>query len=96
MDEIKPKVKAVICKILEIAPADLDDQAVFAEDERLKFDSIIGLDLLADLEKQFKIRIPENYLARMTSVENVAGVVAEVIGGIPAGGGGSPADEDLS
>ena len=76
----KEKVKEIICNVLEIDdPEELDDDIPFEKNELFDFDSIAGLDILTALEKEYKIRIPQKHIFKMTSVNNTVKTVEELL-----------------
>jgi acyl carrier protein len=77
--ETKERVKKIIGQVLEVDANEIDEETLFAENDKFAFDSIMGLDVLTGLEKEFKIRIGEKYLLRMTSVNNIVKIVEEIL-----------------
>jgi acyl carrier protein len=71
------KVREITCQLLEIAPKEIGDDSHFVED--YDADSLLAIEILAALEKHFKISIPQNELERMVNLEGVYVVVAEAI-----------------
>jgi len=63
---IDDEVAALIAEILEMDPVQLDRNANLVED--LGMDSMMALEILAALEKKFKIKIPEADLPKITTV----------------------------
>lgn len=80
MSDIKERVKKIICNVLEIDDSNiLDDQVDFKDLPDLEVDSITALDILAGLEKEFKIIIDQENLMRMANVESAVVVLEEII-----------------
>lgn len=75
-DEQKQQVKDIICEILEIEPDDLKETDSFIEDHGA--DSLLAIEILAKLETTLGVTIEQTELSRMTSLENVYVVLAEV------------------
>lgn len=75
-DEQKQEVKAIICDILEIEPGELSETDRFIEDHGA--DSLRAIEILASLETTFGVTIDQAELSRMTTLENVYAVLAEV------------------
>lgn len=59
-------VKAIIAEIIEMDPDKIDANAHLVED--LGMDSMMALEILATLEKKFKIKLPEEELPKITTV----------------------------
>src|SRR5262245_18743571 len=65
--------RVILADILEIATAELTDTGSFTDD--YKADSLRAVEILAILEKEFSIRIPESELPKMTNFRNVLEVL---------------------
>ncbi len=63
---IDQDVKAIIAEIIEMDPDKIDANAHLVED--LGMDSMMALEILATLEKKFKIKLPEEELPKITTV----------------------------
>jgi len=66
-------VKSIIAKIVEIDPEKITPDASFVED--LGMDSMMALEILASIEKKYKLRIPEENLAKITTLKQVTELV---------------------
>lgn len=66
-------VKEILCDILEIEPQDLTEDGDFIEE--YDADSLRAVEILASLERRFKVRIPEEELANMTNFGKVKEVL---------------------
>jgi acyl carrier protein len=64
--KIDQDVMALIADILEMEPGKIDPNAHLVED--LGMDSMMALEILAGIEKRFKIKVPEQDLPMITSV----------------------------
>lgn len=73
MANIKNNVEQEVVKLIaEIAEIDADKitpEASFVED--LGMDSMMALEIMASLEKKYKIKIPESDLSKMTNLKEV-------------------------
>ena len=67
--EIKKEVKSLVSEITEVEEAKLKDDARFSED--LGVDSMMALEIVASIEKKYKVLIPEEKLPTIRSLENV-------------------------
>ena len=72
------RIKDIVCEILEIEPDEVRPTDSFAEDHDA--DSLRAIEILAGLEREFGIEIPQEELGRMTDLEGVHAVVAEYAG----------------
>ncbi len=72
------EIKKIIIDILEIDPTELKMETDFVGE--LNADSLMALEILATLEKKYKIKIPEESLAKMTNLKNVIKVVEDIAG----------------
>lgn len=77
MSNMAEEIKEMVIGILEVEPEEIDMETDFIED--LGVDSLRSLEILAVLEKKYKIKIPEESLQRMTNLKQVIEVVEEVI-----------------
>ena len=75
-DAQKQEVKSIICEILELDPEELKETARFIEDHGA--DSLLAIEILAKLETKLGVTIDQAELSRMTTLENVYVVLAEV------------------
>ena len=66
VQNIEKEVRDMIAEIIETDPAGIDPNAHLVED--LGMDSMMALEILASLEKKFKIRIPEEELPKITTL----------------------------
>lgn len=69
LDELKQEVKKMISEITELPAEKLKEDARFAED--LGVDSMMALEIVASLEKKYKITIPEEDIPNVRSLKNV-------------------------
>jgi len=66
MSEIASKVKAIIAEKLNVAEADLTNEASFSND--LGADSLDTVELIMEFEKEFEIQIPDEQAEKITTV----------------------------
>lgn len=72
------RIKDIVCEILEIEPEDVGPTDSFKDDHDA--DSLRAIEILAALEREFGIEIPQQELGRMTDLQAVHAVVAEHAG----------------
>lgn len=75
--EDRDEIKAIVSNILDIEPDDMTLTSSFKDDHDA--DSLLAIEILASLEKTFKITIPQEELSRMANLEGVYTVMAEAI-----------------
>lgn len=75
MQDIDNEIKNLVAEIIEKNPAELAGDARFIED--LGVDSMMALEILAALEKKYKIAIPEEKLAEFTTLNEIIRVVKQ-------------------
>lgn len=64
---LEHEVRVLVGNILEMEPDKIDPSANLVED--LGMDSMMALEILATLEKKFKIKIPENELPKIATLQ---------------------------
>ena len=74
---IEQECRIIISQIAEINEAKITSEARFIED--LGMDSMMALEVLASLEKRYKIRIPEENLIKVTSLKNIVDLVQSIV-----------------
>lgn len=72
------RIREIVAEHLEIDPAELTDDSNFIDDHDA--DSLGLIDVLAALEKEFRIEIGQTQFARMLDVRSVYEVIAESTG----------------
>lgn len=77
MDNIEHDVRQIIAEIIEKNPDEIDPEARFVED--LGVDSMMALEMLAALEKKFKIAMPEENLAKILTLNQTIALVKELL-----------------
>ena len=68
-DEIKKEVKKKVAEITEIPEDKLKEDAKFVED--LNIDSMMALEIVAAIEKKYKVVIPEEDIPKIRSLKDV-------------------------
>ncbi|SOH94987.1 acyl carrier protein [Monaibacterium marinum] len=71
-------IKELVCDILELEEDEVTQTSLFKEDHDA--DSLRAIEILATLEKTFKIKIPQEELPKMVNLDGVYGVVAQHAG----------------
>jgi acyl carrier protein len=71
--EDKSRIKEIVAEILEIAPEEMTETSRFKDDHNA--DSLRAIEIMATLEKEFSVRIPEEELANMVNLVGIQDVV---------------------
>jgi acyl carrier protein len=79
-DEIRATVKGSIAKIANLDNADISDHASYKDD--LKLDSLTILEIAVDAEYQFKIKIPDEELGTIQTVDDTVRLVQQYLSGV--------------
>jgi len=77
MSNLREEVKALICEIIEVEPEKLADEAKFVDD--LGVDSLMALEILASLEKKYRVKIPEDKLMSLVNLKQTVELMEEVL-----------------
>lgn len=64
---LESEIKQMISEIIEAEPDKITPEASFVED--LGMDSMMALEILASIEKKYKIQIPEEKLTSITNLQ---------------------------
>ncbi len=68
-EEIKKEVKAKVAEIAEIPEEKLKEDAKFVED--LGVDSMMALEIVASIEKKYKVVIPEEEIPKIRTLKDI-------------------------
>ncbi|WP_329044948.1 phosphopantetheine-binding protein [Amycolatopsis sp. NBC_01488] len=72
------RIKEIVCDVLEIDEDEMTPTSLFIDDHGA--DSLLAIEILALLEKEFKVTIEQAELPRMVNLTAVHEVVAESAG----------------
>lgn len=75
--EIEGGIRKMIAEILETEPEKIAGDAHFVKD--LGMDSMMALEILAGLEKKYRIVIPEETLPKFTSLNVTVEIVKDIL-----------------
>ncbi|KAK1179548.1 acyl carrier protein [Streptomyces sp. NBS 14/10] len=78
VEERQETIKEIVTDILEIDPEEVTETSLFKEEHDA--DSLRAIEILAALEKEFNVVIPQAQLSRMINLEGVYEVVSEAAG----------------
>jgi len=76
-NNVEKEIRALVAEILEIDEEKITPSARFVED--LGMDSMMALEILASVEKKYKIKIPEEYLTKVTSLDNMVEIAKKLL-----------------
>ena len=74
---VEEDVRNLVAEILEVEPQEIDPKAHFVKD--LGMDSMMALEVLASLEKKYRIIIPEEALAKFTDLNKTVEIVKGIL-----------------
>jgi acyl carrier protein len=67
-DVIKKEIKQLVAKLAELPEESLKDDAKFSED--LGIDSMVALEIIASIEKKYKVVVPEEDIPKLRSLQD--------------------------
>ncbi|MGA1795526.1 MAG: acyl carrier protein [bacterium] len=73
MADLTQQIRTIVAEIAEIDEEEIKGDSNFVED--LGFDSMMALEILAKLEKIYKIRIPEEELTKLVNLDQTVELV---------------------
>jgi len=76
-ENLEKELCSLVAEIIEIEEDKITPEANFVED--LGMDSMMALEILAAIEKKYRLKIPEEYLAKITNLNQVAKVTEELL-----------------
>ena len=74
---VENDVRALVAEVLETEPSEVKPDAHFVKD--LGMDSMMALEILASIEKKYRIVIPEEALAKFTDLNKTVVVVTDIL-----------------
>lgn len=75
-NNIEMELRSLVAEILEMDEEKISPDANFTQE--LGMDSMMALEILASAEKKYKIKIPEEHLTKITTLNNLADVVRKI------------------
>ena len=75
---LEKEIRSIVSGILEIDEEKITPNAKFMEE--LGMDSMMALEILASVEKKYKVRIPEEYLTKVTSLKSMIDIAKKILG----------------
>ena len=77
-DNLEKEIRSIVATILEMDEKKITPEANFMED--LGMDSMMALEILASIEKKYKIKIPEENLSKVTNLNNAVEIARRIMG----------------
>lgn len=74
---IRAKIKNSIARVANLAPEEIGDAASYRED--LMLDSLTILEIVVDVELQFQIKVPDEELSAVRTVEDTTDLVQQYL-----------------
>ncbi len=74
--DINKRVKCLVAETLEIDISEIEDDADFVK--KYGADSITGIEILASIEAELGIHLPETYAARMINMNSIYQILREI------------------
>ena len=74
---VEKDIRALVAEILETEPNEIDADAKFVKD--LGMDSMMALEILAGIEKKYRIVIPEDMLSKFIDLSTTIKLVTELL-----------------
>ena len=76
-DNIEKEIRGIIAEILEIDEGKIGPSTRFVEE--LGMDSMMALEILASVEKKYQVKIPEEYLTKVTSLNSMVDIANKLL-----------------
>ena len=74
---VEKDIRSLVAEILEVEPSEINGEANFVKD--LGMDSMMALEILAGIEKKYRIVIPEEMLPKFTSLNKTVSIVVGLL-----------------
>ena len=74
---VEKDLRQMVAEILETEPEQIDSDAHFVKD--LGMDSMMALEILAGIEKKYRVAVPEELLVKFTSLNETTRIVRELL-----------------
>ncbi len=76
-ETVEQDIRKLVAEVLESEPEKISAEARFVED--LGMDSMMALEILAAIEKKYKVVIPEDMLPKFTSLNQTISLVQGIL-----------------
>ena len=75
MTDLEMSVRKIVAEVLEVEPGTIQPDAQLVED--LGMDSMKALEIMAAIEKRFRIKVPEGDLPKLTTLNRVTQIAKQ-------------------
>lgn len=75
--DVEKDIRALVTEVLETEPEGIKGDANFVKD--LEMDSMMALEILAAIEKRYRIVIPEDTLPKFTSLNVTINIAKDIL-----------------
>ena len=75
---VEQEVRSLIAEVLETEPEKINPEAKFVDD--LGMDSMMALEILASLEKKYRVTIPEETMPKFTTLNATVSIIKGLLG----------------
>lgn len=75
-DQVAREIRSLIAEIVEVPEESITDNSSFAD---LGADSLMALEIVASIEKKYRIQVPEEELQRIRSFGDTIALVREYL-----------------
>jgi len=76
-DNVEQEIRKLVAEVLESEPEKINPNAKFVEE--LGMDSMMALEILAAIEKKYKVVIPEDMLPKFTTLNQTISLVKGIL-----------------
>lgn len=76
-NDVEFDIRSLVAEILEVEPQTISGSARFVQD--LGMDSMMALEILASIEKKYRIIIPEESLTKFVNLDTTVAIVREIL-----------------
>jgi len=80
VDQIRDTIRDSVNRITGVSPAEINDSSRYRED--LGLDSLSALEVMVDIEYAFKIKVPEERIQTIQTVQDTIDLVQEYLGAV--------------
>lgn len=77
VDKLEQDIRKLVAEVIETEPEKINGDAKFVED--LGMDSMMALEIMAALEKKYRIAIPEDMLPKFISLNETVSMIRDII-----------------
>jgi len=76
-EKFKEEIKKIVSEVSEVPQEQLKEDARFVED--LGIDSMMALEIVANIEKKYKVVIPEEEIPKIRSLKDVYNIMEKLL-----------------